>query len=134
MKYKLSVVPVTFDKPLYITCIKAADIVASSPDLPNIFVRLGGFHLVMSYLGSICYIMGDSVLRNLWETAYAHNSVNHMLTGHAYARALRAHMLSAVPLVAHLLETPDCLSGGKLNKINSLHEMLLKHACLPGVL
>ena len=51
----------------------------------------------MSYQGSIGYIMGDSGLRNLWETAYAHNSVNHMLTGHAYARALRAHMLQQFP-------------------------------------
>ena len=75
--------------------------------------------------------MGGSELRNLWETAYAHNSVNHMLTGHAYARALRAYMLSAVSLVAHLL---DCLSGGNLIKVKSLHEMLLKHACLPEVL
>ena len=49
--------------------------------------------------------MGDSGLRNLWETAYAHNSVNHMITGHAYARALRAHMHS--------------LSGVNLNKIKS---------------
>ena len=72
--------------------------------------------------------MGDSRLRNLWETAYAHNSVNHMLTGHVYARALRAHMLSAVSLVAHLIETPDCLSGVNLNKVKSPREMLLKHA------
>ena len=57
-----------------------------------------------------------------------------MLTGHAYARALRAHMLSAVSLVAHLLETPDFLSGVTLNKVTSLHEMLLKHACLPEVI
>ena len=88
----------------------------------------------MSYLRSIGYIMGDSGLRNLWETAYAHNSVNHMLIGHAYARALRAHMLSEVSLVAHLLETPDCLSSVNLNKVKSLHEMLVKHACLPKVL
>ena len=74
----------------------------------------------MSYLWSKGYIMDDSGLRNLWETAYAHNSVNHMLTGHAYARALRAHMLSAVFLVAHLPETPDCLSGVNLNKVTSL--------------
>ena len=114
MKYKLGIVPVTFDQPLYIPCIKTADIVAPSPDLTNIFARLGGFHLVMSYLGSIGYNMGDSGIRNLWETAYAHNSINHMLTGHAYARALRADMLSAVSLVAHLLETPDCLRGGNL--------------------
>ena len=53
----------------------------------------------------------------MWESAYAHNSVNHMFTGHAYARALRAHMPSAVTLVGHLLETLDCLSGGNLNKV-----------------
>ena len=62
VKYKLGAVPGTFDQPLY---IKAADIVAPSPDLTNIFIRLGGFHLVMSYLGSICYIMGD---RGLYKT------------------------------------------------------------------
>ena len=49
-KYKLSAVPVIFDQPLY---IKAADIVASSPELLNVFLRLGGFYLVMSYL---CWI------------------------------------------------------------------------------
>ena len=57
-----------------------------------------------------------------------------MLTGHAYGRALRAHMLSAVYLVALLLETPDCLSGVNLNRVKPPHEMLLKHACLPEVL
>ena len=88
----------------------------------------------MSYLGSIGYIMGDCGLRNLWETTYAHNSVNHIFTVHPYARALLAHVLSAVSLVAHLLETPDCLSGLNLNKVKSLDEMLLKHACLPEVL
>ena len=51
----------------------------------------------MLYLWSLDYIMGDSGLRNLWETAYAHNSVNHMLTGHAYARALGPHAISSFP-------------------------------------
>ena len=37
VKYRLGAVPVTFDQPLY---IKAADTVASSPDLTNKFVRL----------------------------------------------------------------------------------------------
>ena len=99
-----------------------------------IFVRLGGFHFVMSYLGSMGTIMNDSDLRNQWETVYAHNSVNHMLTGHAYARALRAHMLSVASLVAHMFDTPNCLSGVNLNKVKSLHDMLLKHMCLPQVL
>ena len=57
-----------------------------------------------------------------------------MLTGHAYARALRAHMLSVASLVAHLFDTPNCLSGVNLNKVKSLHDMLLKHMCLPQVL
>ena len=43
-------------------------------------------------------------------------------------------MLSAVSLVAHLLEPPDCLSGVNLNKVKYLYEMLLKHACLSEVL
>lgn len=48
--YNLGVSPVTFDKPLY---AKAPEIGESSSNLPNIFIRLGGFHLLMSYLGSI---------------------------------------------------------------------------------
>ena len=91
-----------FDQPLY---IKDADIVASLPELSNIFLRLGGFHLVMSYLGSAGYIMSQSGLKDMtWGTVYANNSIDHMMTGHAYARALRAHMLTAASLVGHLLE------------------------------
>ena len=123
VKYKLEAVPVTFDQPLY---IKAADIVESSPDLTNIFVRLGGFHLIMSFLGAVGYIMSQSGLRNQWETVYASNSVNHMLTGHSYSRAMRAHMLSAASLVAHLLDSSNFLTGININKIKSLHEMLSK--------
>jgi len=49
-KHGLQVCPVTFDQPLY---IKAAEIVASAQDLYNVVVRLGGFHLLMSYLGKL---------------------------------------------------------------------------------
>ena len=49
--------PVTFDQPLY---MKAAEIVAASPDLTRVFVRLGGFHMLMSYMGSIGNIMTGS--------------------------------------------------------------------------
>ena len=98
--------PVTFDQPLY---IKAAEIIQASPDITNIFARLGGFHLIMSYMESIGNIMSWSGLQEQWETVYAPNSVKHMLTGHAYARALRAHMLSAVAVVSEMLHTPNCL-------------------------
>lgn len=54
-----------------------------------------------------------------------------MLTGHAYDRALQAHMLSAATLAGNLLETPNCLNEGHVQKLASLHDMLLNHKCLP---
>ena len=56
-KYKLGVVQVTFDQPLY---IKASKIVASSPDLTNVFVMQSGFHFVISYLGCLGHIMSKN--------------------------------------------------------------------------
>ena len=51
---------VTFDQPLY---IKATEIVRSSPELAYVVVRLGGFHLLMSLMGAIGYIMSGRALR-----------------------------------------------------------------------
>ncbi len=82
-KYGLGTCAVTFDQPLY---IKAAEIVSASPDLSKVIARLGGFHLLMSYMGSVGFIMAGSGLGTLWGTVYAPESVIHMLTGHAYAR------------------------------------------------
>lgn len=51
---------VTFDQPLF---LKAMEIVAGSEDssdLSKIVVRLGGFHLIMSYLGCVGRIMEGS--------------------------------------------------------------------------
>ena len=58
-KYQLGVSHVTFDQPLY---IKTAEIVQASPDLTKLIVWLGGFHLVMPYMGAIGYIMSGSGL------------------------------------------------------------------------
>ncbi|PIK40129.1 hypothetical protein BSL78_23030 [Apostichopus japonicus] len=83
----------TFDQPLY---WKALMIVLNEPegsDLRSTILRLGGFHLQMSFLGSIGHLMAGSGLRELLETIYASNTVNHMLTGKAVARALRGHCL-----------------------------------------
>ena len=48
----IGICPVTFDQPLF---IKALEIVIASHDLTNVPVRirLDGFHLLMSYMGSI---------------------------------------------------------------------------------
>lgn len=56
-------------------------------------VRLGGFHLLMSFMGAIGYIMTGSGLKELLSIIYAPNTVEKMFTGHAYARAVRGHGL-----------------------------------------
>ena len=56
----------------------------------------------MSYMGSVTsvgYIMAGSGLDSLWETVYASNTVVQVLTGHAYARALRAHIISSAVII-----------------------------------
>lgn len=90
----MRICPVTFDQPLY---IKAAEIVAASQGLDRVIVCLGGFHLLMSYLGSIGQIMTGSGLAELWESVYAKGSVIHMLSGHAFSRAL---ILASAALIA----------------------------------
>lgn len=102
---------VTFDQPLY---IKARSIVGNASikfkntmrkldhgetqgttvnPLGTVIVRLGGFHLLMSYLGSIGNIMLGSGIEDLWALIYAPGSVGKMLSGHAYARSVRFHTL-----------------------------------------
>ena len=120
--YGLRVCPVTFDQPLY---IKAAEIVASSRDLDKVIVRLGGFHLLMSYLGSICHIMTGSGLAELWEQVYAKGSVIHMLSGHAFSRSLRAHILTSSALIGVLLGTPGTLDRIDKDQLEALHRSLL---------
>ncbi|CAH2101247.1 unnamed protein product [Euphydryas editha] len=56
---------VTYDQPLY---AKALAIVQErqSEELKNVVVRLGGFHILISFLGSIGYIMAGSGIEDLW--------------------------------------------------------------------
>lgn len=92
---------VTFDQPLY---IKAKEILANSgPELNNVVARLGGFHLLMSFLGTIGSIMGGSGLKELFATIYAENSIDKMMSGRAYARAVRAHTLSQLALAQEIV-------------------------------
>ena len=88
--------------------MKAAAIIATTPELNDkLFARLRGFHTVMSYMGAIGYIMGGSGLEELWEEVYAPNSVKNMLTGHAYSRALRGHLLASTSVTTVILKSMD---------------------------
>ena len=84
---------ISFDQPLW---WKALMIIMSEPlgsDLCNIVLRLGGFHTEMSFLGCIGSLMAGSGLKELLEMIYAPNAVEHIFTGKAIARTVRAHLL-----------------------------------------
>ena len=79
-KYNRNYCIVTFDQPLF---IKAVDIIAASPELANVVARLGGFHLLMSFMGATGFIMAGSGLEELWRTIYGSDTITCMLDGHA---------------------------------------------------
>ena len=54
---------------------------------------MGGFHTLMSFIGSIGYVMGESGLEEVLTEVYAAKSVLHMLSGKAYAKAVRIYIL-----------------------------------------
>ena len=118
-KHGLKICPVTFDQPLY---QKASEIVAASADLDRVIVRIGGFHLLMSYLGSIGHIMAGSGLEELWERVYAKGSVVHMLTGHAFSRAVRAHILTLLALINVLLQNSEWEAQTNKDHLTKLYQ------------
>ena len=71
---------VTFDQQLY---IKAYETVASKK--MKVFLLLGGFHQLMSFLGSISTLMEGSGMGTALESLYAPVTVGHMITGKAYS-------------------------------------------------
>ena len=62
-------------------------------EIKSVIVRLGGFHTEMSFLGCIGHLMENAGLEELLGTVYAPNTVSHMLSGKASARAIRDHFL-----------------------------------------
>lgn len=91
---KCDVVPIlTFDQPLY---WKARKLIANAPVgsmISSFVLRLGGFHTLMSFLGAIGHLMEGSGLQEIMQLIYAPDTVHHLLSGKAYSRASRAHMI-----------------------------------------
>ena len=93
---------ITFDQPLWLKEFLIIEEEPSHSDLKNIVVRLGSFHTEMSFIGAIGHLMADSGLKEVLETVYA--SVDHILSGKAISRAVRAHLLIDKVLGEILLE------------------------------
>ena len=98
-KLNVSIPVVTFDPPLW---YKASGIIAEKK--LSIVCRLGGFHTLMSFIGSVVHVMGGSGLEEVLTEICAENSVLHMLSGKAYARAVRGYILFDLALNNMLIE------------------------------
>jgi hypothetical protein len=79
---------VTFDQPLF---VKAMDIALAKK--LNVVIRLGGFHVILSFLGSIGILMKGSGLEEVLSVLYGKNVVEQILQGRDYERAVRGHFL-----------------------------------------
>ena len=101
---------ITFDQPLWIKAIKIIKVKSL-----HMVCMLGGFHLLMSFMGSIGSLMKSSGLEDAIEQIYAKNTVPHIISGKAISRAIRAHFLVESALVSKLM-TPLVAPG--VNKVS----------------
>jgi hypothetical protein len=100
---------ITFDQPLWIKALK----ISTFHNLP-IVCRLGTFHLQMSFLSSIGTLMDGSGLSDVLQCCYGQNTVKHILSGKAVARAVRGHFLVESALFIILLK--NVLKDGAYQK------------------
>ena len=77
----------TFDHPLYWKSMSIKEQQDESSALKKIVLRIGGFHQMMSFPGSIGYIMQVSGLQALFELIYAEGRINAMLNVKNISRA-----------------------------------------------
>lgn len=64
----------------------------------------------MSFLGAIGYTMEGSGLEEMWSLVYARESTKKMMAGHAFSRAVRAHMLSFTAIAIIICRSSNCSS------------------------
>ena len=59
----------------------------------EIGIRLGGFHTLMSYVGSIGNLMTGSGIEQVLQLMFGKDVVPHIISGKAISRALRWHFM-----------------------------------------
>lgn len=83
----------TFDQPLYWKARVIIENESITSPIKRVVLCLGGFHMKMSFLGTIGHIMAGSGFDVALGQVYAENTVIHMLSGKAYARAIRGFFM-----------------------------------------
>ena len=125
---------ITFDQALWTKAVEIID--AKSL---NIVCRLGGFLIMMSFLGSIGSLMEGSGLSDLFDTVYGVNAVTHMMSGKdVYGVNAVTHMMSGkavygVNAVTHMMSGKDVygvnavthmMSGKDVYGVNAVTHMM----------
>ena len=82
--------------------IKATQIVKDNS--MKTVVHLGGFHTLMSFVGSIGTLMDGSRISDVLKTVYGDSTIKHIQSGKAIARALRGHFLVESALQLNLMK------------------------------
>ena len=89
-----NMVPIlTFNQPLYSKSISTNEHQDESSTHKKIVLRIGGFHQMMSFTGSIGYIMQGHELQTLFELIYAVGSINAVLCSKEISRVTQAQLL-----------------------------------------
>jgi len=69
----------------------------------DIVIRLGGFHTIMNFLGAIGHLMKGDGLEDVLVVLFGSSTIEHVLSGKPYARAVRGHLLIHTLLTDMLL-------------------------------
>lgn len=109
----------TFDQPLYWKSRTILEKEPSSSPIKRVVLCLGGFHMKMSFLGTIGHIMSGTGFDVVLAQVYAENSVMHMMSGKAYARAIRGFLMVDSALNSILLD--DILNDELSSQIGKIH-------------
>lgn len=124
---------ITFDQPLWWKAMKIVAGEGPSSQISRVTLKLGGFHLIMSYVGCIGTIMMSSGLKEVFELIYGANTVPHLMSGKAISRAIRAHIIVQSALF-HILITScddqDQLIIGDLSPEESVHLKKMFDDCM----
>lgn len=98
---------VTFDQPLLLNARYVLASRVGNSELQYEVVRLSEFYLLMLFMGAMGYIIEGSGLAELFNTVYAVNSTEKIITSHAYARAIRGHTLAFRALGQVIMKSLD---------------------------
>ena len=90
---------ITFDQPLWWQAMQ----VKKAKEL-KITILLGNFHLQMSFISAIGFVMTNSGLEEILATVYGDTTVRKMMAGKGYKRAMRGHNLLSTVLKMIILE------------------------------